>query len=172
VNPLSNNSLLTNSRNNVIERKEKAVTPATNISEFKNEELSVFRNELELDLIGSFDTIRDELDRKDTKNPNSQDIKSYSRLITRKNIGNKYEDKVNSLVERRNKIISQKYSEGLNKADERELKYIDWELDTIEDAFEGDTLDKMEFWVQKQEEIGEKIEELYTFLEKNVSRRR
>lgn len=84
----------------------------------------------------------------------AREIKRYNREVTRKT----FLHQESELIAKRSKLIDKKFDVGLSKCEENQLKYIDWQLDRIEDAIGGEQLDELETWVQAHEQIRESVE--------------
>lgn len=82
-----------------------------------------------------------------------QNTKQYNREIVRLTILSSY-DKI--VVERR-ALVEKKFHGSLSQSEEKKLKYLDWQLDRIDDARGGDCLDKLESIVQAHEQLAQKV---------------
>jgi hypothetical protein len=78
----------------------------------------------------------------------------------------------NNLIEERNKLVNKKFKKGLNKNEERHLTFVRWQLDRIDDAESGNTLDLFEKFVDEHERFAGEIESLLTELKEGFSKTR
>ena len=87
-------------------------------------------------------------------------IKEINRKITQR-IG---PETKNANIEERNKLVNKKFKEGLDEKEERRLTFVRWQLDRIDDAETGATLDLLEKFVEANETFAEDIKGLLTKL--------
>lgn len=81
---------------------------------------------------------------------------SLTRQIIRKNSKKHY----NYLIDKRTTLLKKDLEGKLLREEFLELKLIEWELDTIEDAFSGDFLDKLENFTDIQRELANELHEI------------
>lgn len=80
-------------------------------------------------------------------------INNYNREVTKKNLLPRQDD----IITERSKLINKKFKDGISKLEERRLKYLDWQLDRIDDALNGEHLDKLEKMVQMHEKLARSV---------------
>ncbi|MEM9264011.1 MAG: hypothetical protein AAGA46_00630 [Cyanobacteria bacterium P01_F01_bin.13] len=87
------------------------------------------------------------------------EIRASNREIARANYRGKEEEELNKLASERSELIMKKISVdiGLTRSEEKRLKYIDWQIDRIEDSLIGDSLDDLEAFVNGQNALGSDI---------------
>jgi hypothetical protein len=85
-----------------------------------------------------------------------EQIRKLNRQVT-KNIPVKVKK---MLVEERNYLVNKKFKEGLTDKEERRLIYIRWQLDRIDDAEYGETLDLYESIADQYDIFAHDIKEL------------
>jgi hypothetical protein len=61
-------------------------------------------------------------------------------------------------------LLDKKFDETMARADEVRLKYIQWQLDTIDDARHGEQLDMLEAWVSRYEHFQADLNRLHVEL--------
>lgn len=84
---------------------------------------------------------------------NSNDIRQHNRKLTRE----KFVDQEHELLQERNELVDKELSAGLSLSEEKRLRYLGWQLDRIEDAQIGDSLDQIEYFVEQKELLGRQI---------------
>lgn len=82
-----------------------------------------------------------------------ESIRASNRELTRQTLVKEQ----SRFIEERRRLVEKKYEEGLSASEERHLKYIDWQLDRIEDADVGEQFDQLERLVQAHEALARKI---------------
>jgi len=89
-----------------------------------------------------------------------------SRRAGRLNAANIPDAEVDNLMLERQLLLDKKFDETMTRADEVRLKYIQWQLDTIDDARTGQQLDLLEAWVSRYEQFQVDLDQLQTELSK------
>lgn len=75
------------------------------------------------------------------------------------------ESELTNFLDEHQKLISTKFSIGLNRSEERRLAYVRWNLDKIQDARHGHTLDALEDAIARYENFGDEVRSLVQQLE-------
>lgn len=88
-----------------------------------------------------------------------------ARQAGRVNAASIKESEVDKLLDERKALVTKRFDCGLSKAEERRLALIRWNLDRIQDAKHGATLDALEAAVSLYESIGAEISQLLQNLE-------
>lgn len=76
--------------------------------------------------------------------------------------------KESELVRERNNLVRKKYKETFSKKDVIRLRYIEWQLDRIEDAIVGDSIDYLESLVESQEQLAQTVEKWADVIKDNT----
>lgn len=95
-----------------------------------------------------------------------------ARRAGRLNAASVKEKEVEGLLTERRDLIAKKYANGISRAEDRRLALIRWNLDRIQDAKHGETLDALESAVSLYESIGAEIAQLMTELERHAPKGR
>jgi hypothetical protein len=90
-----------------------------------------------------------------------------SRRAGRLNAANIPETEVETLMRERHRLLDKKFDGTMTRGDEVRLKYIQWQLDTIDDARTGEQLDMLEAWVSRYEQFQEDLNRLHTDLSRH-----
>ncbi len=77
-----------------------------------------------------------------------------ARAIVRVGLAARYDE----FLDERNGLVAQGLEGTLSDSGRRRLEFLRWQLDRIEDALGGDSLDRLELMVQQHEALGERIE--------------
>ncbi len=88
-----------------------------------------------------------------------------ARRAGRLNAASVKEREVESLLTERQSLIKKKFAGGLSRGEDRRLALVRWNLDRIQDARHGETLDALEAAVSLYESIGNDIAHLMRELE-------
>ncbi len=83
-----------------------------------------------------------------------------ARRAGRLNAASVKDKEVDALLAERQSLIAKKFGEGLTRAEGRRLALVRWNLDRIQDARHGETLDELESAVTLYENIGAEIAHL------------
>lgn len=78
----------------------------------------------------------------------------------------------NAFIEERNKLVNKKFKEGLDEKEERRLTFVRWQLDRIDDAESGPTLDLFEKFVETNEGFANEVGSLLTELREESGKKR
>lgn len=76
-----------------------------------------------------------------------------SRRAGRLNAASISDAEVDNLMRERQVLLDKKFDETMTRGDEVRLRYIQWQLDTIDDARHGEQLDMLEEWVARYEQF-------------------
>jgi hypothetical protein len=71
------------------------------------------------------------------------------------------DSEVENLMYERQQLLDKKFDETMTRSDEVRLKYIQWQLDRIDDAQQGEMLDMLESWVARYEQFQTDINQLH-----------
>ncbi|NEZ64833.1 hypothetical protein D0962_18915 [Leptolyngbyaceae cyanobacterium CCMR0082] len=87
------------------------------------------------------------------------EVRASNREIARENYRGKETEELDRLASKRNKIIEKKFSLGaeITESEEKQLKYIEWQIDRIEDSLIGDRLDELAALIDQQNALGDDI---------------
>ncbi len=81
-----------------------------------------------------------------------------ARLASRLNARNVSPSEISQLLRTRNELLDKKLSGKATRQELNRLEYVRWSLDRIEDAQVGESIDKLEDFVTKYENLLEQIE--------------
>lgn len=85
-----------------------------------------------------------------------ENIKRINRALT----GRISPEQKQALIEERNGLVSKKFKEGLTAKEERHLTYVRWQLDRIDDAEHGETLDVFDQITKDHEGFASQLKKL------------
>jgi predicted ABC-type ATPase len=78
-----------------------------------------------------------------------QELRAANRQVTLMTMGLQEQD----IAKERKQLVARKYNSGISLREERRLKYLNWQLQRIDDARIGEHLDKLEMIVQSNERL-------------------
>jgi hypothetical protein len=91
-----------------------------------------------------------------------------SRRAGRINAASISNEELDRLVVERQLLLDKKFNENITRAEIIRLTYVEWQLDRIEDAREGEALDRLESWVAEYERFKNDLQTL----ERNLTRQK
>lgn len=77
------------------------------------------------------------------------EVVRMGRLLRRKKSDAYYD----ALLEKRSSLFVKKHREGLSEAEERRLRYMSWELNSIEEALVGEEMDEFKGLLEDEDEL-------------------
>lgn len=83
----------------------------------------------------------------------SHDIKRVNRTVTRK-IQQTEKDKI---IDERNQLVRKQFKVGLSAREKNRLKYVRWQLDRIDDAESGESLDYLQIIAEGNERFSKEL---------------
>jgi hypothetical protein len=98
----------------------------------------------------------------------AQRIREFSRKITKRIPRREREN----FIEERNELVTKKFKAGLSRKEERRLALVRWQLDRIDDADHGATLDFMEKIAEDYMTFAHDLDRILEQLEPRGHRRR
>lgn len=132
--------------------------------EVQENEKSKIRNESSLEPNGPLVNVRDSSKVADFDSISSKetdgsldikDIKSASRVIRSKISQEHYKE----LLDERNALLDKEYETELEKKEQMRLRMLRWEIERIEDAQIGASLDKLEEFAEIQERLSRTVDD-------------
>jgi hypothetical protein len=72
------------------------------------------------------------------------------------------------IVSERNILVKRKYKEGISKREQVRLRYLEWQIDRIEDAIAGESIDELEALVESQERLVQTMEKWGSVVSQHV----
>jgi hypothetical protein len=83
-----------------------------------------------------------------------------SRRAGRLNAASISDNEIELLLGERERLLDKQFNESITHSEKIRLQYVRWQLDRIEDAREGETLDALENWITQYERFKEDLETL------------
>lgn len=95
-----------------------------------------------------------------------------SRIAGRINAANISQEEIDNFLAERQKLLDKQFAGSITRQDQIRLEYVRWNLDRIEDARFGQSLDRLEAYVSQYERIFDQIEQLQMQLVELVRRKK
>jgi hypothetical protein len=102
----------------------------------------------------------------------NQAYAATARIAGRLNAANISPAEHHQLLEERQKLLDKKFSGTITRREQNRLEYVRWSLDRIEDAKHGQTLDVLEGWVEKYEQLVSELRGFQAQLEQQTQQSR
>lgn len=104
--------------------------------------------------------------------PSMPEVRAVRRTQQRMIIMKSLAGQEDAIQTERNRLIRQKFAHGIQPQDENRLRYLEWQLDQIEDARIGPELDHFERLVLLQERFASHLEKHLATSQPHTARRR
>jgi hypothetical protein len=98
----------------------------------------------------------------------SSSVYAYAqRSAARRNAANVSDEEVSSLLKERQRLLDKKLDGTISIRESNQLEYVRWSLGRVEDAKNGEALDRLEEHVNRYEDFLLKMEEFKALLERS-----